>query len=407
MKIASVLLAVACLASAGAAHADNLMAVWRAAQVRDPAFLAARQTMQLAQQRATLFASNSEQAQAHLQVARERFRLAEQELTLRVARSYFDTLSAREGADLALAQLNAMAQQLRTVQRGTEMGVGSEAEVREARVRFDAARAQRVAAMRELELRSAELEKIAGRMPEQLDGLRMDAALWSPEPADPVFWTSLASESNPRVRLHKASLEAAVQEVEHQRDNGSPSVDITANRSRIFSDGSLSTPAEMAVRARSAQLGFVLTVPLEDNAPESRLREAQALQERSEAELAVVRGQAAAQAEQAFSGVVQGLARSQALSDAARAGRRTLEGLQAGLRAGARLRTDVLAAVQQFYSAERDWFKARIEAVVQGLQLKAAAGRLDEAEMARLNAMLGGLPAAPAAAPVVSNATAH
>jgi len=408
LKIAFALLAIAGMALPMAARADNLLAVWRAAQSRDPVYLAARQNFQLAQQRATLYAVGSEQAQAQLQVARERFRMAEQDLTLRVARAYFEALAARQGAELALAQLNAMAQQLRTAQRAESGAPGNDAESREARARFDQARAQRVAAVRELELRAADLEKIVGRRSERLDGLRADAPLWSPEPADPEFWTAQASESHPRVRLQKAALDAAAQEVAHQRENGAPSVDITASRARIFSDGSLSTPSEMAVRSRSAQLGLVLTVPLADSAPESRLREAIAAQDRSEAELAAARGQAVAQARQAFGALIQGLQRSRVLADAAQAGRRALENLQAGFRAGARLRGDAVQAVQQFYAAEQESAKIRIDAVVQGLQLKAAAGRLDEREMTRVNALLGGPPATGTPLPpAVSTAESH
>jgi outer membrane protein len=379
--------ALCLLAAAGVARADNLLNVWRAAQLRDSAYLSARQTLQLAQQRSPAVQS----------LARERLRLTEQELALRVANAYFDAAVAQQGAELALAQLNAMAQQLRLAQRSLQAGAAGNAELREARLRFDAARAQRVAATRELEQRRAELEKMSGRLPETLDQLRADAPLWMPEPADPEFWASQASQGNPKVRLQQAVLDAAVQEVARARDGVAPNVEFTADRGRIVSDGALNTPGEMAVRSRSAQLGLVLTVPLygSGGGSDSRLRDALASQSRAEAQLAVARGQAAAQASQSAADVLQGLARADALAGAAKDGRGAFERVQAGFRAGARFRADASVAVQRFYAAERDWSKARVEAVKQGLQLKAAAGSLDEADIARVNSMLAAAPAAP------------
>ena len=367
---------------AGAAHADNLMSVWRAAQQRDPAYLAARQTMQLAQQRASI---------TPVELARDRFRMAEQELALRVANAYFKALSARHTSELALAQLNAMAQQLRLAERAAESSPSLATDAREARWRFDAARVDRVAATRELEMRQAELHKVVGRSPGALEGLRADAPLWSPDPPDAAFWVSLANEDHPRVRLQKSALEAAVVEVMRRRDgdNSVPSVDFTANRRRIFTDGSLSSPAETQIRSRAAHLGLVLTVPLADTGPDSRVREALTLQERQEAELQAARSQAAQQARQAFAGVTQALARTDVLADSARKARAVLDAaVQAGLRAGARFRTDTLNAVQVLYTAERDWFTSRVDALLQGLQLKAAAGSLEERDIARLNGLL-------------------
>lgn len=373
-------------ALAGGANADNLLGTWRAAQARDPSYLAARQTLQLAQQGLS---------QAQLQVARERLALAEQELALRAAAAYFSALVAQQQASVALSELNAMAEQLRWAQRGAEAGTATPADVRYARSRFDLARAQRVAATGNLDRRRGELEKLTGRKPELLDGLRTDVPLWSPAPADPGFWATLASETHPRVRLQQAVLDAAGQEVARRRDGGAPSVDITASRSRLFNDSALAAPSEMALRARSAQLGLVLTVPLSEDGMDGRLGDALALQDKAQAELAAARGIAGAQARMASAGLAQGLARADALGAALRTGRAAFDAVQAQLRAGARFRPEAFLAVQQFFHAEREWSRARVEAVLQGLQLKAAAGKLDEPDLAVVNAMLAPAPAAP------------
>lgn len=375
------LLAVLLAAGPAAAMADSLLAAWRAAQSRDPATMAARRSVQLAGQR------------NQLEVARERLRLVEQDLALRAARTYFDTLVARQDADLALEQLGTMALQLRSAQRDAVSGAATAAEVEQALARFEQAREQRVAASRELDRRRAELERLTGGIG-TTDGLGLQAPGWTAETSDPGYWAALASAAHPRVRLQQAALDAAIGELD-QRETGAPSVDVTANRARIFGDTGHASPAEMVIRSRSAQLGLVLTVPLADADPESRLTEALARRERSEAGLAAARGEAAQQAVQALSGLTQALSRVQLLAPAVQAGRSVFEALQAGLRAGTRLRDDALQRVQQFYAGEREWNKARVETLLQGLQLEAAAGGLDERDMRRVNAMLVAMPDAP------------
>jgi outer membrane protein len=376
--------AMALTACAAGAGAQDLMAAWRGAQARDPAYAAAQRSVQLAH------------APLQQKLARERLRLAEQELALRVARAYFEHLVARQAAEQALAQLGLMAQQLRSAQRAGEATVAAQAALGEAQQRFDAARAARRDALKEVERSRGELERLAGRLPGPPEVLRGDVALWRPDPANEAYWTTLASEENPRVRIQQATLEAAAEEVSHRRDGSGPNVDITTSRSRLFNDTGPATSAEHSARARSRQLGLILTMPLEDTPPEARIREAVLAQEKAEADLAVTRGLAAGPARQAFGNLMQALARSEALAATLRTGRGVLEAAQSSLRAGLRLPADLLAGVQQFYATERDWLRARVEGVMHGLALKAAAGRLDEGELARVNEMLADAPPATA-----------
>lgn len=368
-----ILLAATLLLSATLSRGEDLLGAWRAAQGRDPAYIAARQSLQLAQSR------------GQLRLAQERFRIAEQELALRVGRVYFEALLAGRYADLGLAQLNLMAQQLRSAQR--ETGAAAAALLRDAQQRFDEARAVRVAAVRDAERHRLELAKLLGRAPGVLDGLRDDAVLWSPEPADAGFWATVASEEHPRVRLQLAALEAAGAEVERSRDADAPDVDVAAGRSRLFGASPL-PPSERTARGRAPAVGLVLTVPLADASPDGRVREAVAAQEKAEAELSAARAIAAGPARQAFDAVMESLSRSQALAPAVRAGRGALDAVQTSLRAGLRLPADRLAAAQQSFATERDWLRTRAEVALYGLALKAAAGRLGERDMAEVDAWL-------------------
>jgi hypothetical protein len=57
-------------------------------------------------------------------------------------------------------------------------------------------------------------------------------------------------------------------------------------------------------------------------------------------------------------------------------------------RIGTRINIDVLNAEQQLHASQRDLFKARVDALMQGLRLKAAAGSLMESDIDGLNVLL-------------------
>jgi outer membrane protein len=385
-------LAAALAVAAPLVRADNLLTAWQGAQQRDSAFIVARQMLQVARQGQLRSGSAGAHERSDMQarLASERYRQAEQDLALRVANAYLDLLVTRHRAELALAHLNIQARQLRQAQLAAEAKSGAgAAEPQDARLRFDQARVQRITAVRELDQRRAELERIAGALPDDLQVLRRDFAVAPPEPADPAWWMGLAGQDHPRVRLQQAALELAGLEVERRREEAEPNLDMTARRARILKDGSPATSTTLSAPARSAQVGVVLTVPLDEGAgPGSRVREALAAQDRAQAELARARILVTGQASRALASALQGLARADAMAVALRTARPAAEAAQASLRAGARLPHEAALALQQFQLAEHEWFGLRVASLVDGLRLKAVAGNLDERDLAAVNALL-------------------
>jgi outer membrane protein len=279
---------------------------------------------------------------------------------------------------------------LRQAQLAAEARLGAgAAEPQDARLRFDQARVQRITALRELDQRRTELEKIAGALPADLQVLRRDFAVAAPEPADPAWWMGLAAQDHPRVRLQQVALELAGMEVERRRDEAEPNLDMATRRTRNLSDGGPATSTTLAAPVRSAQVGVVLTVPLDEGGgPGSRVREALAAQDRAQAELARARILMTGQASRALASALQGLARADALAVALRPARPAAEASQASLRAGARLPHDAALALQHFQLAEHEWFGLRVASLVDVLRLKAVAGHLGEPDLAEINALL-------------------
>lgn len=330
-----------------------------------------------------------EQAGAQMRQAAAQFAQAEQELMLRLAQAYFEALVAQESVAVAQAQVTAVEQQWQLAQRNFEVGMATVTDVHEAKSRFDLARAQRIAAVNEQQTKQAELQRVLGNAPGPLAPLRPDAAPPALDATPLSAWLDQARQEHPLVQLGLATQEVAEKEVAKLRAGHAPTLDLTASYGSNFASGSLTSPADIASRARSTQVGLQLAVPIfSGGAVQSRVREAVANLSKAQADLEAARRQAVALAQQAYAGVANGQAQIEALTSAVASSQSAVQANQVGYKIGTRINIDVLNAEQQFFATQRDLMKARTETLLQGLRLKAAAGALVEADLESVNRLL-------------------
>jgi outer membrane protein len=168
-----------------------------------------------------------------------------------------------------------------------------------------------------------------------------------------------------------------------------PTLDIVANRTGNYSSGSLSSPADLTIRGNSYQAGLQLTIPLyAGGATQSKVRESVALEEKAKEELTGAKRNASSQVRQTFAGVMNGQAQVEALEAAVEASQNSVESNKIGFKVGTRINPDVLNAEQQLYAAMRDLNKARVDAAMQSLKLKATTGSLDADDLAALDKLM-------------------
>ena len=347
-------------------------------------------TLQLTQPlfRAQNFYAYSE-AESLVEQARAQLNLAEQELILRATRAYFDILIVQESIEAADRQVKAAEEQLASAKRGFEAGVNAVTDVHEAKSRLDLASSQGIAALNELEAKHAELEKVTGRETSELAGLKPAAIVPRPQPENVRAWIEQARENNPAVIASKAALGAAEAAVNKKRAEHAPTLDLVASHGRNYLSGSVNIPSDFTTDTHSSQLGVQFTVPLfAGGGTHSRVTEAIANVGKASADLEVARRQAGADARQAYSAIVTGLAQIEALESAVESSSSAVKGNQVGYKLGLHMNIDVLNAEQQLYTAQRDLVKARYDALFQGLKLKATAGGLTEEDIYGVNQLL-------------------
>jgi outer membrane protein len=136
-------------------------------------------------------------------------------------------------------------------------------------------------------------------------------------------------------------------------------------------------------------VGVQLNVPIYSGGLiQSRVREALALQNRSNSDLENALRTATNSARAAFTGVNFGLTQVQALESAERSARTQLDSTRLGYQVGVRIQLDVLNATTQLVATQRDLKRARYDFLISGLNLKAAAGALTEDDLRAVNALL-------------------
>ncbi len=443
MKLKPLLVVV--LLSTGAAQAADLLETFRAAQGNDPVFAAARAAHQaglekLPQGRSLLLPSVNLNAnttfndqtviyqnplpalivanrppndrfnshaygvtlvqplfrqqnwiafgEAELQVvqAEGQFRIAEQDLVLRVAQAYFDVLMAQDNVDLTVAQKAAITEQLEMAKRNFEVGLATITDTHEAQARYDLTNAQEIAARNALEIRQRALQQLINTMPEALSALGQGFQLEDPQPADMEKWVADAQVASPQLVIAKAGAEIADKEVDRNRGGHYPTVDLVANYSQNYANGGSFIGGSDST---NKSVGVQMNMPIfQGGAINSKWREAEANRDRARDELENARRSVATQTRQAYLGVVSGIAQVKALQQALTSSESVLEASKLGQEVGVRTNLDVLNAQQQLYATRRDLYQAQYSYLLSQLRLKAAVGTLGEDDLNRINLAL-------------------
>jgi outer membrane protein len=201
-------------------------------------------------------------------------------------------------------------------------------------------------------------------------------------PDDPRSALALARERNAGLARLRNGLDAARSNVRTQEAGAQPTLDMVANltrsRSTFFDGGSPSqTP--------TANVGLVLAVPVfTGGVIEARVREAQALTERAEADLRD--GEASLESDITKAYIDLSRSRQQLTANLAALAiaNASLEATMKAFNAGVRGNIDVLNAQQQTFAGRREALRARAGILIAQVRILALAGLLDGESLRRL-----------------------
>ena len=328
------------------------------------------------------------QGKKQLELAQAAWKVAEQDLIIRVTQAYFDLLAAQESVVYIKAQKAAITEQLASAKRNFEVGTATITDTREAQARFDLANAQEVVALNDIQIKRLALENVSGVSNIEPKNLKLPVQLPNVKAAEMQNWVDTAVANHPSITQAKLALEVAELELDKSNAAHKPTLDLTAsyNRSETPNGGSSSN---IGSSSNSASIGVAFNMPLFAGfAHQNKIKESTALLDKAKADLSLATRGVSLAVRSSFLGLMASNAQTNALQAAEASTQSALDANKLGYQVGVRLNIDVLNSQSQLYQTKRDLAKARFDTLLANLKLKQASGQLNAADVQSINALL-------------------
>ncbi|KTG17983.1 MULTISPECIES: TolC family outer membrane protein [unclassified Guyparkeria] len=310
---------------------------------------------------------------------------ARQDLILRTGQAYFQVLNADAQLQLAKANRTALKRQLERAQRQYEVGLVAVTDVADAQSQYDQANAQIIAARNALNNAEAALATIIGKNETELDDIRTNLDVTTPQPADPQEWIDLALEQNLGLQSAVVGTRIAQQNVDMARSQRAPTVSLEG------SYGYDNSPSQFSGRSETlnGQVGVQLNLPIYTGGRiNAQSRQAAFDYQRSQFDLEAQRRQVRQRTSDSYRGVQTSISEITAFQQAVESARTSLVATEAGYGVGTRTIVDVLNAELRVFEAMADYLDARYSYITNLLQLKADTGQLTVADLEAINRQL-------------------
>lgn len=325
------------------------------------------------------------QANDQVRQSEVRFTLTRQDLILRLAVAYFGVLRAIDDLRFARTEKKALEQQLRQAEQRFEVGLVAVTDVQEAQAGFDAARAQEIAAINQLNNANEALREITGRYLTDLAAVGDNLPLVTPEPNDIDLWTKTGLEQNLGVQIAQLTTDIVEKDIKRAEAGHLPSLDLVGSHTYSDSGGGVFG----GTRTHQTALALQLNLPIyQGGLVMSQTRQARAQYQQALDQLLQQRRETQRQTREAFLGIVTSISRVEALRQAVVSAGVAKEATDAGFEVGTRTAVDVVVATRNVTEQERNLSFERYSYLVDILRLKQAAGILSDADLTEINRLL-------------------
>lgn len=325
-----------------------------------------------------------QQANSSIKQADAELAAAELDLAIRVSSTYFNVLAAIDNLSFAEAEKRSLGRQLEQAKQRFEVGLTAVTDVQEAQAGYDRAVADEIRAINDIDNAREALREITGAYLTGLAGLTDSMPLVSPEPADIDEWANTAIRENLDVIAALHAVDNAREEIRAQFTGHLPTIDLTVGRTFNKSGGRFGDS-----ETTNETLGIEFNVPIfSGGIVNSRVRESTERLDQQLELLEQIRRQAHRETRESFLGVMSGISQIQALQQAVVSSEVALEATRAGFEVGTRTSVDVVAAERATFQARRDLSRARYDYIINSLNLKQAAGILTKDDLQQVNSWL-------------------
>ena len=316
--------------------------------------------------------------------------VAKQDTIVRVARAYFDVLTAIDTLETASAERKAIGKQLEQSKERFNVGLSAITDVKEQQASYDISVADEIIATNDLSNKREALRFIINVYPENLKVADENMPLVIPEPMDINAWVDKSLQNNFSMVSAKYTVEAAQSAYDASKGGHYPTLSLNASYGFESNDATSFMGSPIGARDDTdTRVILNLDIPiysggLTSSTVRQRLSEldaAKALQEQEKRRTVGL-------SRSAYLSLEADIANVKARKQAIISTQTSLEATMAGYDAGTRTSVDVLLSQRQLFSALRDYSVARYTYMTNSLVLKKVAGILTPADVDAINKWL-------------------
>ncbi|MFT6202148.1 MAG: outer membrane protein, partial [Candidatus Endobugula sp.] len=327
------------------------------------------------------------QGKSQAQLAQAIYAASEQELIIRSAQAYFDTLRAIDQLQTDTAEEKAQATLLEQTKQRYEVGLISINDVHETQAAYDSATANRINSEANVGIQLDALTVITGKLHDDIVPLKENFEVVEPEPKNKQAWVDFALANNLSLNVSNLRAEASQLGKKAAKSNHLPTLTGSIN----YSDSDINTNGSTSLDNNSATTTFSLnlSMPLYTGGSLSA-RERQAVQTsiRDQEDLLFTRRSTIQNTRSLYLSVTTDIAQLKARKQAIISNESALSATKAGYDAGTRDIVDVVNAQSNLFQAQRDYLDTLYDYIINTLLLKQAAGNLQIRDIELLNSSL-------------------
>jgi len=319
------------------------------------------------------------------------YRLAKQDLIIRVTNAYFAVLRAKDDLEFAKAEQKAIARQLEQTKQRFAVGLTAITDVHEAQAQFDNAEASVIKAENEVYNNEEALRTITNRYPQHLNTLNTKSfSTATPMPNSANEWQQIAETKSLELIAQKVSVDIAKENINIAQSGHYPTLDLNGSIGKSKTDKSFSSAlGNKDINSpyfQSNSIGITLTVPIySGGATSSLVRQAQQNYVAASQDLALAHRNVVRNTRNAFNAVRASIAGIRALNQSVISAESALKATEAGFEVGTRTIVDVLNSTRNLYNAKRNLSSTRYGYIEAILALKRAGGMISDQDIIDIN----------------------
>lgn len=331
------------------------------------------------------------QADETVNSANAAFVAYEQSLIVKVAQAYFDVLNAQDDLTFTQAEKNSLEQQLKQTQEKFNVGLVAITDLNDFRAQFDESVAKEITAQNALDDAKERLKVIIGQTIIDLNPLKPELPLQSPNPTDIEEWVNFAQTNNPSLISSEATMKAQNNAVDAQWAQHLPSI------SAEGTFGSAATGLWLSPEGDSDS-GWSFAINAQMNifaggGIQAAVRQAQYNYEDAKEAFEESRRTTISNTRIAYRGVLTAMGQVNALKQAVISAQSSFDANTASYEVGVKTSVDVLDSLSRLYDQQRNLAASRYGYILQMLKLKQAAGTLNIQDVLLVNQWLAEMPA--------------